>query len=315
MDEEELTEQETALYDRQIRVWGANAQRRLTKSHILVSGIKGTVAEFCKNIVLAGVGSVTLMDDRLVNEEPLNANFLIPPDENAYRGKTVAEICCDSLRDFNPMVICQHLTLDFFEKFDVIVIGYGSHATKMSVNEQCRKLSKRVAFYTVDCRDSCGEIFVDLQDYKRSLKRQFECEVHFPSFQEAISVPWKLLPRRTAKLYFAMRVIEVFEESERRKHGECSVLDLATVLEVKKKLCEANSVSESHIPDSLLERLISGTIEFPPACAIVGGILAQEVIKAVSGKGDPVKNFFYYDAQDGKGVMEDISNSLTFLNH
>ncbi|KAH0936567.1 hypothetical protein HID58_013684 [Brassica napus] len=65
-------------------------------------------------------------------------------------------------------------------------------------------------------------------------------------------------------------IIEVFEESEGRKHGECSLLDLATVLEIKKKLCEANSVSESHIPDSLLERLISGTIEFPPACAIVG---------------------------------------------
>lgn len=29
MDGEELTEQETALYDRQIRVWGADAQRRL----------------------------------------------------------------------------------------------------------------------------------------------------------------------------------------------------------------------------------------------------------------------------------------------
>lgn len=32
-------------------------------------------------------------------------------------------------------------------------------------NEKCRKLSKRVSFYTVDCRDSCGEIFVDLKDY------------------------------------------------------------------------------------------------------------------------------------------------------
>ncbi|CDY08954.1 BnaC08g11840D [Brassica napus] len=171
----------------------------------------------------------------------------------------------------------------------------------MSVNEQCRKLSKRVAFYTIDCRDSCGEIFFDLQDYKytkKQLKETVECEQHFPSFQEAISVPWKLIPRRTAKLYFAMRVIEVFEENE-------------GLLETKKKLCEANSVSESHIPDTLLERLISGTIEFPPACAIVGGILAQEVIKAVSGKGDPVKNFFYYDAQDGKGVMEDIFNSFT----
>ncbi|KAH0863345.1 hypothetical protein HID58_080556 [Brassica napus] len=279
---EELTEQETAL---------------LTKFHILASGIKGTVAEYCKNTVLARVGSVTLMDDRLVTEEALNANFLIPPDENAYRGKTLTEICCDSLRDFNPMVLVS------------VVKGFTS---LMSVNEQCRKLSKRVAFYTIDCRDSCGEIFFDLQDYKytkKQLKETVECEQHFPSFQEAISVPWKLIPRRTAKLYFAMRVIEVFEENEGRKHGECSLLDL--LLKSWKPKRNSVRLTESHIPDTLLERLISGTIEFPPACAIVGGILAQEVIKAVSGKGDPVKNFFYYDAQDGKGVMEDIFNSFT----
>jgi ubiquitin-like 1-activating enzyme E1 A len=138
MDGDELTEQETALYDRQIRVWGAGAQRRLSKSHVLVSGIKGTVAEFCKNIVLAGVGSVTLLDDRLVTTEVFNANFLILPDENAYVGKTVAEICCDSLKDFNPMVHVSiekgdlsTLGVDFFEKFDVVVIGYSSRATKV----------------------------------------------------------------------------------------------------------------------------------------------------------------------------------------
>lgn len=36
MDGEELTEQETALYDRQIRVWGADAQRRLLNLPALV---------------------------------------------------------------------------------------------------------------------------------------------------------------------------------------------------------------------------------------------------------------------------------------
>lgn len=34
----------------------------------------------------------------------------------------------------------------------------------------------------------------------------------------------------------------------------------------------------------------------------------QEVIKAISGKGDPLKNFFFFDAMDGKGIIEDISN-------
>ena len=32
----------------------------------------------------------------------------------------------------------------------------------------------------------------------------------------------------------------MFEENEGRKHGQCSLLDLPTVLEIKKKLCEAN---------------------------------------------------------------------------
>ncbi|KAK6123740.1 hypothetical protein DH2020_042512 [Rehmannia glutinosa] len=172
MDGEELTEHETALYDRQIRVWGADAQRRLSKSHILVSGLKGTVIEFCKNIVLAGVGSVTLIDDRLVTEDLLAANFLIPADENVYAGKSLAELCSDSLKDFNPMVRVSvekgelsSFSVDFFDKFDVVVLSSCSRSTKQSVNEKCRKLLKRVAFYTVDCRDSCGEIFVDLQNY------------------------------------------------------------------------------------------------------------------------------------------------------
>ena len=47
---------------------------------------------------------MTLVDDRLVTEELLSANFLIPPDENLYGGKSLAEACCDSLKDFNPMV-------------------------------------------------------------------------------------------------------------------------------------------------------------------------------------------------------------------
>lgn len=47
---------------------------------------------------------MTLMDDRLVTEEDLLANFLIRPDENEFSGRCLAELCCDSLREFNPMV-------------------------------------------------------------------------------------------------------------------------------------------------------------------------------------------------------------------
>ncbi|CAK9183193.1 unnamed protein product [Ilex paraguariensis] len=182
MGNEELTEQETALYDRQIRVWGVDAQRRLSKSHILVSGLRGTVVEFCKNIVLAGVGSLTLNDDR---------------------------------PEFNPMVRVSvqkgdlsSFGINFFDQFDVVVVSCCTLSTKKSVNEKCHKLSKRVAYYTVDCRDSCGEIFVDLQNYtysKKKLQETIECLLQYPTFEDAIAIPWRSLPKRLSKLYFAMR--------------------------------------------------------------------------------------------------------------
>jgi len=46
MDGEELTEQETALYDRQIRVWGADAQRRSNSIYIYMRGF------LCSSFVL-----------------------------------------------------------------------------------------------------------------------------------------------------------------------------------------------------------------------------------------------------------------------
>lgn len=319
MDGEELSAQETALYDRQIRVWGVDAQKRLSKARILVSGLNGTTAEFCKNIVLAGVGNLTLVDDRIVTIDALHANFLIPPEEVKHNGNSLAELCCNSLREFNPMVHVSvekgdltNVECEFFDKFDIVVVSCCSSNDKKAINEKCRKRQKRVAFYSVDCRGSCGEIFVDLQDYVYEQKKsdgKSECRLQYPSLEAALSVPWRDLPRKMSKLFFAMRVIERFELSEGRSPGNTSSSDRSVVLKLRKEFCDAQSLNETHIPTGLLERLLAaGTREYPPVCAILGGILGQEVIKAVSGKGDPLKNFFYYDVADGKGVIEDISS-------
>lgn len=36
---------------------------------------------------------------------------------------------------------------------------------QVAINEKCRKRAKRIAFYAIECRGACGEIFVDLQNY------------------------------------------------------------------------------------------------------------------------------------------------------
>uniref|UniRef100_A0A0D6R3D0 Ubiquitin-like 1-activating enzyme E1A n=1 Tax=Araucaria cunninghamii TaxID=56994 RepID=A0A0D6R3D0_ARACU len=318
MDGGVLTDQETAVYDRQIRVWGVDAQRRLSKSRVLVIGVTGVVAELCKNIVLAGIGSLSLMDDRDITSEALSANFLIVADESKWKGKSIAEVCQDSLRDFNPMVHVStekgslaEMAADFLDNFDAVVLGRASISTKKQVNEMCRNRPQRVAFYSVDCRGSSGEIFVDLQNHTYNQKKTEEVplQVGFPSLEEALSVHWSSLPRNTTKLYFAMRIVEAFEQDEGREPGDLSSADLPSLLNMRKKLCEEQGFAQSRIPDVLLQRIVdAGKRELPPVCAIIGGILGQEVIKAMSCKGDPLKNFFLFDVMDGKGIIEDISN-------
>ncbi|MFS8011689.1 putative ubiquitin-activating enzyme [Helianthus anomalus] len=82
--------------------------------------------QFCKNIVLAGVGSLTLNNNNPVTEEAFAANFLIPFDVNMGGRGSLAELCCDSLKDFNPTVHfsvekgdLSSFDVDFFEKLDV----------------------------------------------------------------------------------------------------------------------------------------------------------------------------------------------------
>ncbi|AQK49749.1 SUMO-activating enzyme subunit 1B-2 [Zea mays] len=104
-----------------------------------------------------------------------------------------------------------------------------------------------------------------------------------------------------------MRVLEDYELSEGRSPGETTLSDIDAVLARRKDMCDKMSLNESRIPTTLVERLLAaGKKEHPPVCAILGGILGQEVIKSISCKGDPVKNFFYFDVADGKGVIEDI---------
>ncbi|CAM5129083.1 unnamed protein product [Natator depressus] len=44
-----ISEEEAAQYDRQIRLWGLEAQRRLRASRVLLVGMKGLGAEVAKN--------------------------------------------------------------------------------------------------------------------------------------------------------------------------------------------------------------------------------------------------------------------------
>ncbi|BBN14566.1 ubiquitin-like 1-activating enzyme E1 A [Marchantia polymorpha subsp. ruderalis] len=317
---EVLTEQEAAVYDRQIRVWGVDAQRRLSKARVLVVGIYGVIAETCKNLVLAGVGSLTLMDDTPVTLDSAASNFLIYVDEINKEAKSVAQVCAEAVGDYNSMVRVQvekGYILDkpgeFFDDFDIVILGRSSLDLKKKVNALCRSRPQRVAFYAVDVRNSCGSLFIDLQSCTyRSQKKDDDKEVEYTkkscSLEDSLSVRWDSLPKRASKLFFAIRIVEEYEQKEDKQPGHLTTNDLPALLVFGTERLQAQGLAMSIAVENLLKKIAeAGTFELSPVCAIMGGILGQEVLKLLSCKGEPIKNLFFFDASDGKGMIEDVS--------
>jgi ubiquitin-like 1-activating enzyme E1 A len=75
-DQNNLTDDEKRLYDRSIRLWGLEAQQRIRSASILLVGLSGLNAEVAKNVVLAGVKRVVVLDDELLSDSDLSAVFL-----------------------------------------------------------------------------------------------------------------------------------------------------------------------------------------------------------------------------------------------
>ena len=87
-------------YDRQLRLWGDNGQNRIESAHVCLINATAAGTEILKSLVLAGVGSFTIIDDVIVSSEDAN-NFFLNSDS---LGKNRAKECCSFLIEMNPDV-------------------------------------------------------------------------------------------------------------------------------------------------------------------------------------------------------------------
>ena len=126
----------------QIRLWGLDAQKRLRAARILVAGMRGLGNEVAKNLVLAGVNSMTILDHENMTKEDCVSSFLAPTD---HVGKNRAQASLERLKQRNPMV---EVTADpdnleakeeeFFKNFDVVIVTNYPKDVCLKVNKICR---------------------------------------------------------------------------------------------------------------------------------------------------------------------------------
>ena len=80
---------------------------------------------------------------------------------------------------------------------------------------------------------------------------------------------------------------------ERKSDQKKAFVDFAT------SWLSSNNLSSESVGDLSQLSGIAGHPEVSPVCAVLGGMLGNEVIKALTGKGEPANNVMLFNGLDG----------------
>ncbi|KAJ3485311.1 hypothetical protein NLG97_g6845 [Lecanicillium saksenae] len=174
-----ISADEIALYDRQIRLWGMAAQAKIQNANILLITMRALANEVAKNLVLAGVGSLTILDSAIVTEADLGAQFFQSDDGGggeSHVGRNRAEAAAPALRKLNPRVQV-HVDAEgvktkgpsYFAAFDVVIATDLDPDSFNLINTATRINNK--AFYAAGTHGLFGFIFSDLIEHDYVIAR------------------------------------------------------------------------------------------------------------------------------------------------
>ncbi|KAI3781578.1 hypothetical protein L2E82_11596 [Cichorium intybus] len=150
------------LHSRQLAVYGRETMRRLFASNILVSGMQGLGAEIAKNLILAGVKSVTLHDEGNVELWDLSSSFIFTEDD---LGKNRALASIQKMQELNNSVVIStlttELTTDQLSQFQAVVFTDISLQKAIEFDNFCHKHNPPIAFIKSEVRGLFGSVFCD----------------------------------------------------------------------------------------------------------------------------------------------------------
>ncbi|KAI8928835.1 hypothetical protein BC831DRAFT_446751 [Entophlyctis helioformis] len=325
----QLTVEEAKLYDRQIRLWGMEAQQRMRTSRILVAGCTGLANEVLKNIVLAGVGSITVLDAGTVVPRDLGSQFFL---RDSDVGKNRAEAVAPRVQQLNPrvkVVACtrpiDQLEDGFFDDFDLVCVISTNPSVLTKINSIAR--AKSLSFWGAAIMGMYGYIFSDHgPEYrymtthhaaaptataaatataaKTDAASRVEQSLSYCSFADAVTHATfgatkmdRRFKRKAHPLYFALRVLWEAWTEHGRFPDPSHDAQLDELLATKTAAMAKAECDPAFLPDDLLKAVAAVVDrELQPACAVLGGLLAQELLKVLSRSEAPFHNVLLYDS-------------------
>ncbi|EXC01252.1 NEDD8-activating enzyme E1 regulatory subunit [Morus notabilis] len=140
-------------YDRQLRIWGDQGQAALEKASICLLNCGPTGSETLKNLVLGGIGSITVVDGSKVELGDLGNNFMV--DESSV-GQSKAKCVCAFLQELNDAVKAKFIeeypealietNPSFFSQFTLIVATQLVEDSMIKLDRICREANVMLIF-------------------------------------------------------------------------------------------------------------------------------------------------------------------------
>ena len=149
---------------------------------------------------------------------------------------------------------------------------------------------------------------------------------YYPTIASASQVEWLALTARVPRVYYALQLL---------LHGSTSTMTALPTAEAAALLPEGTATSTVARLQAMLTRraeLLHGEgkgslapevtpvylaeiarnvgCELAPVCAVLGGMVASEVIKIISGREQPINNVLFFNGLSANGVVARLGPSF-----
>lgn len=129
-------------YDRQIRLWGREGQRLLGTSHVCILGLSSAGTETLKNLVLPGIGKITIVASGKVTPEHCSKSFFFTQEDIS---KDLSEAALANLLELNPDVKGESFSMtvsEFLEKKPEVLESFGLLVADNLTESETSKVSQ-----------------------------------------------------------------------------------------------------------------------------------------------------------------------------
>ena len=126
---------------------GAKGQKKILSSKILIVGVGGLGCPAAENLVRAGIGTIGLIDNDIVNLSNIHRQSLFSSKDIK---KSKVNVAAKKLKEINPLTkiktyklrLNKNNIINIIKNYEIIIDGSDNFKTKFLINDYCIKLKK-----------------------------------------------------------------------------------------------------------------------------------------------------------------------------